>query len=196
MRMRCRRCDFRVAVTRRVVNYGLCRGGPEARVAMCRYRLQQQHLGKHYALHLRTRYSCDVALPIVTSSARLFYHFTFFFSFFSFFSTTPYSSPTQPSRKKCASAICLFRNFCQASIDNSITLQSKRKLGVGLLVVITDSNKTGGRNATRQREAISSNQDVETASLVLADLHIFFFLDHWCVRYMIELIPSGSLFHF
>lgn len=84
MRMRCRRCDFRVAVTRRVVNYGLCRGGPEARVAMCRYRLQQQHLGKHYALLLRTRYSCDVALPIVTSSARLFYHFTFFFFFFSF----------------------------------------------------------------------------------------------------------------
>lgn len=88
MRMRCRRCDFRVAVTRRVVNYGLCRGGPEARVAMCRYRLQQQHLGKHYALHLRARYSCDVALPIVTSSARLFYHYfflLFFFIFINFF---------------------------------------------------------------------------------------------------------------
>lgn len=84
MRMRCRRCDFRVAVTRRVVNYGLCRGGPEARVAMCRYRLQQQHLGKHYALHLRTRYSCDVALPIVTSSARIFCHYLFLLFFFIF----------------------------------------------------------------------------------------------------------------
>lgn len=54
-------------------------------------------------------------------------------------------------------------------------------------MVITDSNKTGGRNATRhiwQREAISSNQDVETASsLVLVDLHIFF-LEHRSVRYI------------
>lgn len=53
--MRSRWCDFRVAVARRVVNYGLCSGGPEARVAMCRYRLQQHH--PREALHSTLTYT-------------------------------------------------------------------------------------------------------------------------------------------